>query len=147
MVSTSIQLWGAATTRLGPAETEGGQQHDPLVHGLPRFTQQVLAGDTDVELAGQQTGGDIAGRGEADLDFGEAVEGRRIATHAASHAQGQTRVGQPGFDLLLQPALRGQGDDERFAGHDAPTQARPGRTMQPTAPVTSVSPSLAARPS
>ena len=62
----------------------------------------------------------------------------------------EAALGQPGLDLLLQPALGGDGEDQRglLSAHSTPpATARAGRTMQPTAPTDEVAPSRANRPS
>ena len=140
---------GCGDHEVGPAEPQGRQQHHPGLETAVRgFPQEVLACHAQMSLAGMQLAGDVGGRRQPDLHFVETVQRGGVAPCPADGAQRKATVRQPVLDLLFQPPLGGDGDHQGSRRHrKAPAQARPGRTMQPTAPVARVAPSLAGRPS
>ncbi len=126
---------GRGHHQVGAAKAQGAQQHHPILHMLAPLTQQILAGDAQVDIARVQGRGDIGRRQQLDHGPRQAGDLGPIAALATIHLQAETGIGQPGFALLLQAALGRQAYDQGRLGHaTAPVQARAGRTMQPTAP-------------
>ena len=137
MVSTSSQLLGTATTRSARPKPSARSSRTRLSSPRPLLAQQILAGDAQVDLAGDQARGDVAGRQQAHRHARQARQLGAVAARAAGHLQLEAAVGQPGLDLFLQPALGRQGEDHRVRAHCAAhlpglcrirRRPRPGRT-------------------
>ncbi len=67
MVSTSIQLCGAATTRSARPKPSGRSSMTRCVDVAAALAQQVLAGDAEMQLAGVEAGGDVGRRQQVHL--------------------------------------------------------------------------------
>ena len=93
---------------------------------------------------------DLARREISDLDIVEAGDGAAIVAGAAGLRQGQPGAGEERFGVFLQPALGGDGDDER-RGHDAisvaPPESPSTQTEKPTAGIGAGEPSWVISPS
>ncbi len=123
---------------VGAAEPQGPQQLHPRRDIAAALTQQVLPGDPQMGLAGLQGLGDVPGREQAHLHPVHALQLGQVAAGSAGNGEFQSAVGQPRFDLLLEPALGGDRQDQGLAHTEASatgtsTAARRGRIMQPTA--------------
>ena len=135
---------------IGIAEAERGEQQELAVGVGDGLAQQVLAGDSEMRVAGSELRHDLGGRQEEDLDVIDALEGAAIVACSAFLAQPQAGAREEGIRPLLQASFRRDGDDELTA-HGVPGAARAAtrsiQIEQPTAGTSLGAPSLCNRPS
>ena len=81
MVSTSIQLLGAATTRSARPKPNAvsSRTRSPTASSSH---EKILTSDAKVDVAGDQGGGDAGRRSQADLDVVHALDPRQVAALA-----------------------------------------------------------------
>ena len=132
MVSTSSQTSGTATTTSAwpkPSRATISALRLPVGEVL---AHQVLAGDAEIDAALAEFAGDLGGRQERHLDIVAALDAGAVFAVVAGQADGKAGARQHVERLLLQPALRrdGEGDGHRAAPRSA--SMRSSQTEKPT---------------
>ena len=90
---------------IGAAEAEAFNQHHALVRVGYALSDQILAGDTEVNGAPCQLGCDLARRQIGDLDIVETRDSTSIVARTARLRQCETRAREESIGVLLQPSL------------------------------------------
>ena len=120
---TSIQACGTATTTLAKTEAEPRHHDDAPVGLRDHLAHQILAGDAEMHGALAELLGDL-GRGQiSHFDAVEARDGAAIVAGAARLDEIKAGAGKKALGVLLQPALRRHGEEERGGVHAAPPHA------------------------
>ncbi len=133
---------------IGEAEAERIDQHDARIDIGDHLAHQILAGDAEMDRALRQLRRDFRCGQISDLDAVDAGNGAAIIARAARLDEFEPRAREEGFGVLLQPAFRRHGEDERRA-HGAPPHAasRSIQAAKPTAGIGSAAPSRVSKPS
>ena len=153
---TSIQACGAATTTLARPKPSGASSARRCVGVGDLLAHEVLAGDAEMRGAGGELADDLGRREKGDLDARQPGDGAAIVARAAPLHEFEPGAGEERRGVLLQPPLRGHGEDQRrlavsfgLGGH-ARSPAIGRRSIQiaaPTAGMSLAAPSRRARPS
>ena len=113
MLRTSIQACGTATTTLAKPKPSPVMHDDAPVRLRDHLAHQILAGDAEMHRALAELRGDFGGGQIGDLDAVEACDGAAIVAGAARLDEFEAGAGEEAFGVLLQPALRRHGENER----------------------------------
>ena len=142
---------------IGIAEPERCEKSQPALGVRDRLAYQILAGDAEMRASARELRRDLGGRKEKDFDIFDAFESASIIAQPPLPGEAQARPREESVRSLLQPALRGNGDDE--PAHCAPAALGPatrpfaGSAMrssqieQPTAGTSRVAPRRPSKPS
>ena len=113
---------------IGAAEAERRQQLEPRIGVGDLLAHQILAGDAEMGGAGGELADDLGGRKKGDLDAGQTGDGAAIVARAAPLHEFETGAGEKGRGVFLQPALRGDRQNEGRLWQPSPrrgSSARP----------------------
>ena len=98
---------------MGAAEAERREQSEPCIRVRHLFAHEVFAGDAEMREALRELADDLRGREKRDFDAGQIGDGAAIVARAAALDEFQSGAGEERGGVLLQPALRGHGENER----------------------------------
>src|SRR4029453_8777674 len=101
-------------------KAEGGKKLDRAIDIGERLADQVLAGNAGLDAACFSLVHDLCRREIDHLDAIEAFEPASVKAVVACFAQGEACPLEQICGLILEPALRGDGDRQFRAGHHAP---------------------------
>ena len=101
---------------IGVTEAEGAQEFELGLDVRDLLAHQILAGDAEMGRARGELGDDLGAGDIGDLDPGKADQRPAIVARAASLHEFETGAGEKGGSGLLQPALGGNGQNERRFG-------------------------------
>ena len=141
MVRTSIQACGTATTTLASPKPSFSISTTRLSHVGIRFADLVLAGHAEMHRADAELRGDVRGGEIGDLDARHSGDGAAVFARAARLDELQARAREEAFRVLLQAALRRDGENERRAHGSVPIAFRRSiHTEKPTAGIGAAAP-------
>ena len=101
---------------IGMAEPKRAQELEPGADVRDLLAQQILAGDAEMGCAGGELADDLGARDIGDLDSGKTAEGAAIVARAAPLDEFEAGAGEKGGRAFLQPALRGDRQNEGRLG-------------------------------
>ena len=123
------------------AEAELLDQHDTGFRIRIHLADLVLAGDAELHRTKAKLRGDVGGREVGDLDAGHPGDRTAVFARAARLDEVQAGAREEGFRILLQAALRRDGENEWRAHGSAPISFRRSiHTEKPTAGIGVVAP-------
>ena len=125
------------------AEAERRDRFGLLGESRHRLLDLVAAGDAEMDGTGADLAGDLGRRQERHLDAGEAGDAAAIAPPGARRRQLQPGPCQAVERILLEAALRRDGEDERQGHGLAPS--RSSQMAKPTAGTAPSGPTRASR--
>ena len=135
---------------IGAAEAQRRQQREPLIGVGDLLAHQILAGDAEMRRAARELADDFRGREIGHFHAGQVDDRAAIVARAAPLHEFQPCPGEERGRVLLQPALRGDGEDERGLDRHRGSPASGKRSTQiaaPTAGRSLIAPMRRARPS
>ena len=118
---------------IGEAEAhrgEFGHQVGPVGHFL---AHEILAGDAEMQAAGGEFAGDLAGREQHELDAVDAAHGAAVFAARAGAGDLDAARTEPGDGVVLEPALGGHAEGEGHGAASPAASRASGRMMPPTA--------------
>ncbi len=133
---TSIQACGTATTTLAWPKPSGARISTAASASGDLLADQVLAGDAEMGGAGGELVHDLGGRQEQHLHVRHARERAAVVPRPARLREDEPGAGEEGGRVLLQAALRGDGEDEgaaRASPVPSRDRMRSSQNEQPTA--------------
>src|SRR5262245_8318751 len=104
---------------VGKTEAESLDEHDALVCVWDHLTDEIFAGDPEMDSPRRELSGDFRSRQVGDLDIIESSDSAPIIARPTRLDERQSRPHKEGLGIFLQAALGRNCDDQR-AAHDAP---------------------------
>ncbi len=140
-MSTSSQTVRHGDDDVGRAEAEAGLDGGLLLPVGDVLAQKILAGDAEVDAALADLAGDFGGGEEGDLDVGATLDAGAVFSVVAGQADGEPGPGERLERLVLEAALRGDGERDGHAAPPLSCSMRSSQTEKPTPGIGVLAPS------